>query len=204
LARAGDLGQAEVAADGHVPRHVDQAGDVAEVAARLRNAAGRQLAQCEGFERGDGHALPVDGVERADGVAGDQQLLREAAQPLVAAADAGREPDCDRVVQRLGALQRLGDVGEDQGGGEGLELGRVDRRVVPEDAGQGEDVPVALDGGQHAAARHTRGRSGDDAVVGSERSGAEPVGPAGVSQTDLEAVFVRGRVAELGEPARGA
>ena len=36
------------------------------------------------------------------------------------------------------------------------------------------------------------------------RSGAEPVGPAGVSQADLEAVFVRGRVAELCEPARGA
>jgi hypothetical protein len=117
LARAGDLGQGEVATDGHVPRHVDQAGDVAEVAPRLRNAAGQQLAQREGLERGDCYALPVDGVERAHGVAGDQQLLREAA------ADAGREPDRDRVVQRLGPLQRFVDVGEDQGGGEGLQPG---------------------------------------------------------------------------------
>jgi hypothetical protein len=133
------IGEGEIRARCDVPWRVDRLGDQPEILARRGvGIAGQQPAQRHGLIGGYRHALAIAGVERADCVTNDQQAVGELAQPLVAMPHAGREPKPDRVIQRLGPLDRLRDVGEGQAGDEGVEAGRIDRRVVTEDAAQGE------------------------------------------------------------------
>ena len=80
-------------------------------------AAGERVAQGGGLQRGRRHALGVGRVRAADRVADDEQPGREAAQPLVVAANVGRELVGGDVVEWLGVADR----GEDVGCGAGLD-----------------------------------------------------------------------------------
>ena len=72
--RAGHLGEGQVGAHGDVPGDIDDRGDVLEEARRSPGGARADVPpQRQRLHRGHGHALPVDRVERAHGVAGHQQ-----------------------------------------------------------------------------------------------------------------------------------
>ena len=100
--------------------------------------AGREVvAQRECLQRGDGHALPVDRVEAADRVADDEEAVREASHPLVAAPDVRLESVRRRAVDRLGGADRVVEVGEAQRSGEGVEAVTVLGGVIAEQSRTG-------------------------------------------------------------------
>jgi len=57
----------------------------------------RLIAQHERVERGDSHALPIDGVDAADGVADRQLAGWEDTQPLIADGDSGQRRGSRRL-----------------------------------------------------------------------------------------------------------
>ena len=58
----------------------------------------RLIAQHERVERGDSHALPIDGVDAADGVAERQSAGWEDTQPLIADGDSGQRRGSRRLL----------------------------------------------------------------------------------------------------------
>ena len=77
--RADDLRVGEVGSGCDGPGRVDERRDATEVSAGVWRVAAREfVAQGGGLQGCDGHALAVDGVERADGVAEDEQAAGKA------------------------------------------------------------------------------------------------------------------------------
>ena len=108
----------------------------------------------------------------------DQQPRREAAQAVVAAADAGGEAvRRDLVVQRLGGLDRLEHVGRSDGGGERGEAFGVARRTVRGAvAAQPEDPATVFLGEQEQRARVARAGADQHELVAVERVGGQRTG----------------------------
>jgi hypothetical protein len=161
-------------------------------------------AQRQRLQRGDAHALAVDRVEAAHRITHHQQPVGEAAQPLVPVADARREAEGDRVVQRLGVADRLVDVREPKRPGEGEEAVGVGGWVVTQHAGQGHHPPATLDQQQRAAAGMPGRRAVQHTQVVAEGIGRQPVGPGGVAQPDAHLLGLRPRVAQYLQPHRSA
>jgi hypothetical protein len=104
-APAFDGGQGEIGAGGHQPRRIsDSGGGSVRAAGQIWGVVSQAVAKCVGLEGGDGHALPVDGVEAAHRVADQQEAVREAALLLVAPPYVGGESERDRVVDRLAGV----------------------------------------------------------------------------------------------------
>ena len=118
-------------------------GGAEEPAGQVDLAVGQGVSQCGRFEGGNGHGLPVDGVEAGERVPGDQQPGRECPQPLVPAPLVGGEPVGADVIERAGTGDRGGHLWWGEGAGEGQEAARVGG-VVAGVPGQGQDPPVVL------------------------------------------------------------
>ena len=87
-----------------------------EEALRQIGVAGLEaFAQQRGFLRRHRHALAVDRIEAAQGVAEHQIALRESRQPLVAPAQVGGIAEADEIAQRLGMgnMSWISDVGSE-------------------------------------------------------------------------------------------
>ena len=197
----GDVGQCEVGAGRDAPGVIDRGrcgGEEApgEVALPVREA----VAQRDRLGGGDGHALPVDRVERTQGIAAHEQPRREP-RALVAAARAGREGMRDDLIERLGGADRLGDIGRGDRGGERQPAlgvgGRAVRRAV---AAERRDPASVLLDEEEQRARQLRAGPDEHQPVAVERAGREPQMAGGVADVDRHALLDRPRVAERLEP----
>jgi hypothetical protein len=102
--------EAQVRADGDVPGAVhDPGGRAEEVAGEVLGAVGQARPEPERLEGGHGHPLAVHRVEVGERVTDDEVAAREAAQPLVPAPAAHRDPEAHRLRQRLGVADHLVD-----------------------------------------------------------------------------------------------
>ena len=200
------LGQRQVGPDRQLPRVVDGGGGGAEEPAReVALPALQALAQRDRLGGGDCHSLPVGRVERADGVAADQQPLREPAQALVAAPRAGREAVRHDVVERLGRLDRRQHVGRRDRGGERREaLGIARWAVRGAVAAERQDPAPAFLGEQEQRARVARPGADQHQPVAVERVRRQSQVPARVCHVDRQPLLARPRVAEPVEPGRDA
>ncbi len=97
------LGIGEVGPGGQLPRGRDRGqGALEGTSGQVVAALGQSCSQRERLLRGHAHALAVDRVEGAHGVAGHDQPLGHPGEQVVAAPDAGRvSVGCHRA-QRLG------------------------------------------------------------------------------------------------------
>lgn len=180
-----DLGKAQVA--GHdLPGTVDDSGSMAEEpSSQPLVPAGQAVAQGQGLQCGDAHALPVGRVEAAQRVADDQQTVGEPPEPLVVPADTGREAVRHGMVHRLGVPDRFVDVRHPQASGVCDEPVRVGGRLVPDQAAEGDD---------RATKARERGADHDDCVA-AQVFGREPVVARRVLQGHAEVLLGRPRVA---------
>ena len=204
--RPRDLGQRQVGADRHLPGVIDgNARGAEEAAGEVALTALEAVAQRDRLGRGHRHSLPVRGVERADRVARDQQPRREAAQAVVAAADAGGEAMGRDLVERLGGLDRVEHVGRRDGGRKRSEPVGVARWTVHGPiAAEPEDPAPVLLGEQEQGARVTRPGADQHELVAVERIGGQGKRPAGVGDADLEALHRGALVAQRLEPGGDA
>lgn len=84
--------EGQVGADGDLPRHLDDAGEILGEARGVGLGRRRQVpARRQRLQCGHAHALAVDGVGAADGVSRDDQPAGTAGQAVVAVSDAGGE-----------------------------------------------------------------------------------------------------------------
>src|SRR5215210_1244516 len=102
----------EVRSGGELPRGVHDLRDApVEAAWQIRLSVVQALFEGLGFERSDRHALAVDGVEAAQGVACDEKAFGELAKTLVVPSEVGREVVLPGLAKWLGVLDDLMDVG---------------------------------------------------------------------------------------------
>src|SRR5262245_62200337 len=92
-AAAFDLGIAIILTRGDRPGAGDDARGLAEEARREVAIAGGEAAiEGAGLGKRDGHALTVDRIEAAEGIADDQKARRKILQRFIVAMTVGREP----------------------------------------------------------------------------------------------------------------
>jgi hypothetical protein len=161
-------------------------------------------AQDQRLDRGHAHTLPVDRVEAGYRVAYHQQPVWEAGQPLVVVPDAGREAEGDRVVERLGVVDRLVDVRESKRPGEGEKPVGVGGWVITQDAGQRQHPPAVLQRLERSGPWMLGGPGLQDRQITVEGIGRQPVGPGRIAQPDPHLLLLRPGVAECLQPRRGA
>jgi hypothetical protein len=68
------------------------------------------IPKCRGVHCRDAHALPIDRIETADGIARDDKTLWEPTQFVVAPPPARRSVKACWFTHRLGAAQRRNDM----------------------------------------------------------------------------------------------
>ncbi len=170
---------------GDGPRGVDVASYPAmEAPGRVSCSAGEHEGQLLRFQRGDRHAVPVDGIEGAQRVPGDEETLREAIQPLVASSAIGREPVGDRFVERGHGVQRIGQRGVGERTCVALPLGGLDGGTGPEHPHQADHVLTALDL-QHDAAPGQAGPGSDRHRRGGVGTGRRTCGSRSACRRDV-------------------
>jgi hypothetical protein len=184
---------------------VDDPADLSKEPDRLRFCPLPEVgAQGQCLQGRHAHALAVDRVERAQGIAHHQQAVGKSRQPFVAVSDTGWVPERDGFVERFSGTQAFVDVGELQAGGELRKPPGIGRRVVPEYPEQGDEETIVLHRREGSAARMVGCRRDEDSQLAVEHPRVKPVGPANVPETDLDPLRRRPWVAERLEPGRGA
>jgi hypothetical protein len=109
-----------------------------------------------GGHGGGGHALPVDRVERADGVPEDDEPFRPPRHPLEVPLPVGRAAVSADLGHRFGVGDGLGDDWRAQAAHEGGVALLVRRWVLTAGTHEGDHPLVVLDREQVTRARHRR------------------------------------------------
>ena len=149
--------------------------------------------------------LPVDRIERAQGVPAYEQSGREARHPVVAPPHARGVDVGDDGSDRRGRTERLAHVRRSDRGREGVEAGGVGGgSVLRPVAGDREDEPIVLLGEQEQRARQVGPGSDQHELVAVERAWREPQVPARVRDVHREPLLGGRREAERRQPRRHA
>ena len=196
-AAAGGAGVAQVLAGGDHPgagvglghRRLDAGRGRAQVAATgPAPVVGQHPVEGLGGQGGRAHALAVDGVEGAHGVADGHERGRGPAQLLEVPPLVGGVPVADDRGQRLQLLDHVGQDRRPQPADEGGEPVLVGRRDVAVGAGDRQHPAVVLQREEH---RHP-GRAGrpgleEDRLVARHGLVADPpVGAGGVAEVGVD------------------
>src|SRR5204863_6328832 len=124
------------------------------------------------------HALSVEWVEAADGVAGDEIAAGKICELVVMATPVGREAIARDRPDRLAVLDQIERVGRRQAAGERLPAAEVGGRIVAQATGERDDPSVALGAEDRGEAGRLGRRAGNDGADRAIEVAGAPLEPA--------------------------
>src|SRR5690348_3543035 len=140
-----DVGMLQIAANGNLPRNIDEGTCSPEKAAGDPLRANSQaLSQGKGLHAGDRHSLAVDRIKTAQAIAKHEKALWEPGQLLVVPAQICGKTIWSQWRQRLGVSDDLEDLRFLQAAGEFDVAGVVGGRVVTEIPAERHDPAILL------------------------------------------------------------
>src|SRR5918994_256447 len=190
---------------GELPRRVDaSSGAPEEVQPHpIQSVLVDDLTECLRFADRDGHPLCVEGVQCAHGVARHDIPTGESPEAVVRAAEVPREAAGRRLPDGLRPGHYFVDVTGPQRVCVVDEAVEVDRWAFSQEADEGHEPPIALDGEHQSAAAVTGWDAHRDVSAAVEVLGLPSEQAGGVVHPDVESLLVRRHVTELGHPAWG-
>jgi hypothetical protein len=202
-ARAPYLGVTQVVANRNVPWRIhDLRGAPEETPCEVVGALPQTPLQRDRFLRRDRHALAVDRIEAANGVAEHQIAFRKICEPFIAPAQVGSVAVGDQIGQRL----RPGDDIVDFSGRQRCDIGEksllVVGRVVAEKATDADSPGVVLLCEDDAVAPGGGAARNDNAQFTAKLRRMAAIEPRLVTDPDINSLGRRPPVTQCFEPRR--